>query len=349
MRPKRWTTESRVLFALALVAGEAHSQQGAPLTLEWKAPPACPARDDVRRRVEELLGGPVETRLGRPLRASGTVIPDGERFELRLRTEDGGLQGERVLHGASCQEVTSAAALIVALAVDPKAVAATEAQAATPPAAGVPAATASPAAAPPVAPPPPSLVPPPDHESGASVPVTFGVDADVAADLGSLPGFAVGPSLGGALGLGRVRFGLAATYFAPRFANAPAVTGKGTRGADVSLVVAGLSGCYLLAPGAVEVGACAELEGGARFASGSGFDTSNDATTPWLAAGGFVDLAVPLAGPVALRARVGAVAPFGRSPVRFTEKTGDVAQIETLYHPSPVCGRAALGVGAAFR
>jgi hypothetical protein len=188
----------------------------------------------------------------------------------------------------------------------------------------------------------------PGHAETAHVVRVLGrVQTELAAELGALPGFALGPSLAGVLGLDSVRLRLAATYFAPRFADGTA-PGQSPRGADVSLLVAGISGCYAFTPTAAELAACAELEAGALFAAGTGFDQSNDATTPWVAAGGSVELDVRVAGPLSLRASVGALAPFGRSPVRFKENTGDVVDIHTIHHPWAVSGRAALGVGLSF-
>jgi hypothetical protein len=343
-------------LSLLLVAGRAAAESQAAFTLDWAAPAGCSTGDDVRARAESLLGGPIEPRLVHALTARGRVTPVDDGLELRLETVDNGLRGERTLRGATCGELASAAALIIALAVDPETVAARSKDASTAAAAGVSAkgvaATASaPATAPAAAPPKVSASPPAEHgkNEGSGAPVTGLVEADVAFDLGALPGLAIGPSLSGGFALSRLRLRVGATYFAPRFAEAPPEAGKPARGADVSLLVLGLAGCYALTPRPVEVGVCGELEGGALLAVGSGFDHTNDAIKPWLAAGASVDLTVPIAGPVALRVGVGAMVPFGRSPVRFTEITGDVPEIHTIHQPAYVSGRAAAGVSFAFR
>jgi hypothetical protein len=342
--------------ALTLVASRASAQDRGEFTLDFTAPPGCPTRNDVRARAEALLGGPIEQRLTHTLVVRGTVSDAGGQAELRLHTVDNGIPGERVLSGATCEEVASAAALIIALAIDPKTVAArsndapataggsTAASSAGPPA-PAPAATAAPTPAPANAKTPAEQ----SKEGHSGAPVTGLVEADLAFDLGALPGLAIGPSLSGGFALGRVRLRIGATYFAPRFAEAVPEPDKPTRGADVSLLVLDAAGCYALTPPAVEVGVCAELEGGALLAVGSGFDHTNDAIKPWLGAGASVDLTVPIAGPVAARAEVGAMVPFGRSSVQFTETTGTDTEAHELHKPGPISGRAAVGVGFAFR
>lgn len=342
--------------ALTLVASRASAQARGEFTLEFAAPPGCPTRDDVRARAEALLGGPIEQRLTHTLVVRGTVSDAGGRAELRLHTVDNGIQGERVLSGATCEEVASAAALIIALAIDPKTVAARSndasgaAAAAPEPASGAapaPAITASAATTPaPVGAKTPAEQNKEDH---SSTPVTGLVEADLAFDLGALPGLALGPSLSGGFSLGRLKLRIGATYFAPRFAEAPPEPDKSARGADVSLLVLDAAGCYALTGPAAELGVCAELEGGALLAVGRGFEHTNDAIKPWLGAGASVDLTVPLAGPVAARAELGAIVPFGRSTVQFTETTGTDTKVHELHTPYYVSGRAAVGVSVAFR
>jgi hypothetical protein len=277
------------------------------------------------------------------------------RIELHLETVDNGLRGERTLRAATCEELASAAALIIALAVDPKTVAARSKDAS----ATAAAASSTPSAAPPAAAPEPNpaAVPAPikapapanaEKPERSGAPVTGLVEGDLAFDWGALPGLSIGPSLSGGFALSRLRLRVGATYFAPRFAEALPKPDTPTRGGDVSLLVLGLAGCYSLTPRAAELGVCAELEGGALLAVGSGFDHTNDAIKPWLGAGASVDLTVPISEPVALRVGIGAMVPFGRSPVLFRENTGDDTQKRTIHQPFYVSGRAAVGVSFAF-
>jgi hypothetical protein len=342
-----------------LVSASAHAQRGSRFSLEWTAPAGCPDGDRVRQHAEALLGGPIEPRLSRPLGARGTVTRTGDSFALDLATIDGELRGERHLAAPTCQELAAAAALIVALAVDPKAVAArgnaTESEGgATTPAAPPESATASnpppPAAnAAPVPTSPVATNRAPRTAPGPGIRVMGFTEAALAGDVGTLPGPSIGPSLSGGVGLGRFRVRLGASYFVPRFAEAAPVVDKGTRGGDVSLFAVNLAGCYaVFTPRALELGVCAMVEGGALFAAGSGFDHSKDATTPWLGAGGSTEMTIPVTHALTVRVAVGAIAPFARSTVRFSENTGDVTQMRDIHRPGSVAGRAALGVGLAF-
>jgi hypothetical protein len=341
--------------ALLLVESAAMAEKPALFTLDWTAPAGCPTGDDVRARAESLLGGPIEPRLVHALSAQGRVTSADGRSELHLETVDNGLRGERALQAATCEELASAAALIIALAVDPKTVAArskdasaTAAAASSTPGAAPP--TAAPAPNPPAVPAPVKAPAPTNAEKPerSSAPVTGLVEGALALDWGALPGPSIGPSLSGGFALSRLRLRVGATYFAPRFAEAPPEPGAPTRGGDVSLLVLGLAGCYSLTPRAAELGVCADLEGGALLAVGRGFDHTNDAIKPWLGAGASVDLTVPISGPVALRVGIGAMVPFGRSPVRFQENTGGVTENHTIHQPFYVSGRAAVGVSFAF-
>lgn len=268
------------------------------------------------------------------------------RFSLRLATVDDGLPGERNLESANCDELVSATALIVALAVDPKTVANRTGTNAAPANTPAPAATRTPPAA--GTPATAGAAEPVDRTPRRALRVTGYVDAGIAADLGALPGgIAIGPVVSGALGIERFRLRVGASYFAPRFADSPDATSHGTRGADVSLLVGMLSGCYAIVQ-RTEVSACADFEGGALFASGTGFQEPRDATTAWYAAGASFDVVVALTGPLTLRAGLGAMFPFGRPHVQFQENTGNVTEIHVLTQPSWISGRGTVALGIAF-
>jgi hypothetical protein len=90
------------------------------LTLEWHSPPNCPRAAAVLDRVKSLLAASPSPNSVEALRARGRVIQsESGSWQLSLET----LQGERRFHRSvsanSCDEVTEAGALIVALTVDP--------------------------------------------------------------------------------------------------------------------------------------------------------------------------------------------------------------------------------------
>lgn len=101
------------------------------LQLGWEAPPGCPSEQEVRARVVRLVGE--EAARAARLRARGRVRADGQgwRLELELSGETGG--GQRSLTAARCEELAEAGALVVAIAVDPRAALAGEGVVPAPP------------------------------------------------------------------------------------------------------------------------------------------------------------------------------------------------------------------------
>jgi len=197
-----------------------------------------------------------------------------------------------------------------------------------------------------VAVPTPVAPPPPRSEATRSTPlkISVGAEAALVGVLGTLPGPGIGPELAARIGLDRFRVRPFVAYYAPKSASAhdPARPGAG---GDVSLLVGGIGGCYAVITGAPELDGCVAMEAGALFAVGRGFDLPKDATPAWVAAGVSLDLLLPIGGPLSVRLGAGAMAPFGRSPVRFVENTGVPKEI---HRPWVLSGRAAIGVLATF-
>ena len=91
------------------------SGDGAPLELQWEAPPSCPDGAAVTREVHRLLGQVGAQ--GQSLSVRGRVVSGGDGYELTLKIGDAG--GRRTLRAASCEELSKTAALIVAMTIDP--------------------------------------------------------------------------------------------------------------------------------------------------------------------------------------------------------------------------------------
>lgn len=88
------------------------------LTLRWSAPAGCPTPTQVEDAIERQLSG---AKAEPPLTVTGRVAPSGDgRWQVELRNA---LGGERTLTGATCTAVSAAAVVVVALMVDPLAVA----------------------------------------------------------------------------------------------------------------------------------------------------------------------------------------------------------------------------------
>lgn len=106
--------------------GDAAAQ--ARYTLEWSAPASCPGADRLRDRVDELLrvgptlprGEPVAVRVELRTEKREGEGPTQTRFTAAIELGVGGEAGQRQLSGGDCEELVEAAALVVALAIDPE-------------------------------------------------------------------------------------------------------------------------------------------------------------------------------------------------------------------------------------
>jgi hypothetical protein len=98
----------------------AWAQTQAPFELKWSAPADCPDGRHVRDEVLRLAGQ--QTEPSPQLRAEGTVRPDERKgWALDLTTDLDGSKGERHLAGVSCHSLSEAAALTLALLLNPQA------------------------------------------------------------------------------------------------------------------------------------------------------------------------------------------------------------------------------------
>jgi hypothetical protein len=92
------------------------------LALTWQAPAGCPSTSDVQTQFARLLGGAARPPSGKHITATIVVRTSAsDRWSLDLATILDGAAGHRTLDGDSCGSVASAAALILALMIDPAA------------------------------------------------------------------------------------------------------------------------------------------------------------------------------------------------------------------------------------
>lgn len=89
------------------------------LHLTWDAPNPCPGAAAVRSDVRRLVG-PLDGELPM-LVAEAHVSYRNNRWQLTLSTNVDGTAGERELEGTSCEAVAESAAVLLALALNPKA------------------------------------------------------------------------------------------------------------------------------------------------------------------------------------------------------------------------------------
>jgi hypothetical protein len=170
-------------LAVTLVALEEVSPpqtDGLALELTWAAPSGCPdlasERAEIRRRVGEVA----PTIASEPIAAQGEIRAGADGgYRLSLRTRVGATVGERLLSGPDCHELADAAALVLALLINPEA-SLPEAIVASQPE------SAPPAPSPPSPPPSEPRPFPLHHRSG------FGCGIDAVLASGVLPSLAKG-------------------------------------------------------------------------------------------------------------------------------------------------------------
>lgn len=122
----RWASNSvcvltGALTALGAAAFEGEARAGSPLTFTWSAPAACPSEKAVLAEITRLLGGSL-ARAQTAVTARGEITRQAPgEYRLSLSLTSAGVERTRELRSGSCAELGDAAALIVALAIDPSA------------------------------------------------------------------------------------------------------------------------------------------------------------------------------------------------------------------------------------
>jgi len=327
-----------VTLASHVNAQDDASSEKLAIELGWDAPGGCPTAVQVRREALRLLGG--QSRLGaKHLRARAVVSRDDKgQWQLAMVTETGGSIGNRKLSGESCKELADAAALILALAYDPEAVAVAR----QPP-------PSSPDKPPPAPAPLPIAASAPPRRPGSAAAgeqptmggregdLLFFVGALASADLGAMPSAAFG--VGGQVGLSayRLRIDLAVTYWLPQ----QHAVAESDAGGEVSFFTGSLSGCPILIAEPVQLGPCAAFELGRMHAAGYGVDNPSEQTILWVGARVGGRLGVIVADPLALGVQLEAVVPFVR-PRWVLERVGPVDQ------PGAVTARGMFGAELLF-
>ena len=226
-----------LLPLLAILGGTAREARGQTepeplLDLAWSAPEECPSRDHLVARVGELVGAPPPGHHTLAARGRVTSLPAKEGASYRLELLVGGSQVPRTMNGSDCSRLADAAALILALDIDPEALAhgPRDAPSPEPP---PPALSARP---PPAARPKP-VRPPPPHQEG----IDGAVGARIVLDSGSLPRTTLGLGLLAEMARGPFALELQGTAYTSRFT----VDGPrgGVGGAYVGLATFGALGC----------------------------------------------------------------------------------------------------------
>ena len=213
------------------------------LDLDWRAPAGCPDRNVMRRYVEEMLGSSELATSSLSARGGvARIATDRWTADLSLRSSSGS-ESTRSFEGPTCESVSRAAALVMALTLHPN-----EA---------------------PIAPANPERDARPPERPIVGRFVRPEIAPSAALDVGSTPGSGV--AYGGALALGwspfaAIRWEIFAAYFAPRRGT---LANDNALGADVSLAALGIRGCYPVVDAAVSFAPC--IGGGLDWLRASGF------------------------------------------------------------------------------
>lgn len=279
--------------------------------LNWQAPAGCPTRAEVAREVQELIADSAGAPRVAAIEASGVVANDPGGFALILTLREAEAQRSRHIGAPSCEELAHAAALIVAIAIDPTIL---ERRADTnnsgpAPVAGstasrsvhcrltdLPLQSSAPRLTCPkveiTAPAPtiPNPAPAPSIPSPAlTLPLfwRFGFGSFVA--VNALPNANLGMNLLGAIQGKHARLEVAASALS---ANVDSKQFPNSRNASFSLYRLAPRGCWLVAGPSWAAGPCVGAEVGLLSGKGSGVDYTHRRQSPWLASsfGGMVEL-----------------------------------------------------------
>jgi len=307
-----------VLPCLAVAAPrEAHAE------VRWVAPEGCASP----QRLVEAVARTLRRTEAEARTLDARAVVESASAGYLVRVDVAG--GERTIEAKTCDELLDAAALVIALAVDPTATLRRD-----PPPAGPPARAPS---GPSRASPSPPASPDPERRGGAVSPPAFGVGVAQSADVGTLPSAAIGANLFVSVGRGAFRAELGAGFF-------PAQTKlvSGDVGGALSLVTGAAKACALPNVGPLEIGGCAGVgfDRVAAVAVGAGV-LPVDTSGTWPALDGEARAALPLTRWLAVRLSLGA-------HVALLRPSFAVAGAGEVHRPSAVSLRQTLGLELRF-
>jgi hypothetical protein len=315
----RWGRRAAALAGLLTSAlaprAEAQSSAAERLWLTWSATEGCPSQEELLGEVGKLLGDRANREASKePIPVKATVSREaGGSFVVRLETPGEGGTQARELRGATCKAVADAAALILALMIDPDAAMTPEEEAPTAtkrtdedqrgrseksPTNTEP--TSSPrleSAPPSKSPRPPSAAPTTTTtttttaktkdptraaptEADPTQPIELRLGAWAGADIGSLPGLAPGFGALGSIAFGAPRLAIGIAFWPD---NAGTLAALPSAGSDVGLLAGEIGLCSALLQKPLEIAPCAAVEIGQLFAEGFGVSDPRRGASVWVA------------------------------------------------------------------
>lgn len=324
-----------LMVALGITGIARADEPAAAVDMQWSGPPAC-GPGAFEADLASLLA---DSEMSAPLRIAVTVTPTPTGWMLRADFSSGGdSHGQRVFAADACETVRDAAALAIALTIDP-------------------AVLSGPAPSPPLPPPPPAetfepqeVVPPEPAES--TPPPTRPLEVAAPNDgqtgpgwraglaaLGFVDGFAL-PRVGGGLSLvgsamrGPLRLELQGSY---RFATDLPSSLDPSVGGSFTQWTAGLRALWVPRWSRLEVPVGGGIDAGQTIAAGSGFEDARRTRQPWLAMVGTAGVNFLVLPRLAVLARASLAVPLNRP-------TFAIEDLEALHQIGPVQARGLLGV-----
>jgi hypothetical protein len=290
LRRPIFAVSALALWTSAALAGP---EQTPELNVELDAPDGCAIAEPIEREVERLLR-PTVTK-SKPPDLKLSVIQEGpERFRLIIETSDEAKgRFRRELESSSCRDFIRPTAVIIALAINPKAL-----EGVDPPPESSPEADARPSETPFA----PTAAPPATEVSNPGTGRAPEVERDALADdsspakrhrvapflraaqvtqFGVLPAVGLGPALGGGLRWRWLRAEASGVYLPARRAT---LSTNPDRGGDIDLVAAALSVCAVPLRARAELGGCLGSDVGALAGEGFGVSNPTSGSATWLAA-----------------------------------------------------------------
>ncbi|MEO7111358.1 MAG: hypothetical protein ABI183_13040 [Polyangiaceae bacterium] len=314
-----------------LAASRAFAEPTPPLTepgevtLKWNAPAECPTSASVLAQIERNVGA---AKFARADVEANVSALGPRRWSVHLVTNVDSAHGERSLEANTCAALADATALIVALTIAP--------------------AHDDVTPTPTTAPEPAKLKPietPEDREAAPSPKsrLTGLVAVTLLGDLGTLPHAGVAPGITIGMMFEIFRAEISGNTWFTQDARSPL---SNSEGSHLQLLDLAARGCFRIPFRSIEIAPC--LGAGLVHLSIAGFgETFPEQTDDWWLTAR-VDLVATwtIVDPIAIRALVGAVAPFQRDAVDFEDSQGDRVE---LHRPALISGQAAIGVEAHFR
>jgi hypothetical protein len=289
------------------------AEPSATFRFSWAAPEDCPSQPQVQAEIAGLVGGNIQLHEG-DLEAKATVS-HGPLWAADLTTQHAGQTGRRTIEAPTCQAAADAIALILALLIDPDAVAANSRA----PAPAIPSVPESPK--------------PTQRELG------FLVSFHAQGRIGTLPATDLGLGVGLGFAGMRWRTDLRFSYSLRRDRVASLPSGASGR---FNITAGSVTECLNLGRRRWRLGPCAAVEAGRVSVNGFGATAGFSRDALWLALGGGAFVSLALGQHLHAFMEVDVLAPMYRPDYVFQDVPG------VVFRAPAVGGRALAEVSWHF-